>query len=322
MKVADVDPAGTVTDAGTVSAELVLVRVTALPPVGAAWFSVTVQALDALGPRLAGLQLIAVTTVGATRLMVTLCEPPRVAVTVADWLAANVPVVALKAADVEPAATVTEAGTVRAALVLVSATEVPPAGAAKLRVTVQVLEAFSPRLVGLQANVESETVAGGTRPTVVVCEPPFRVPVIVTFWLLLIVAAAVAVNVPLVCPDVTINVPGMVRFELLLLSAITVQPDPAGWLRVTVQVLAALGPRLAGLHDTADTSTGTRLMVVLWLLLPRVAVSVADWVLVNVVVVALKAADVAPAVTVTDAGTVSAVLVFARVTELPPDGAA
>ena len=36
MKVADVDPAGTETDAGTVSVVLVLLRVTALPPVDAA----------------------------------------------------------------------------------------------------------------------------------------------------------------------------------------------------------------------------------------------------------------------------------------------
>ena len=137
-------------------------------------------------------------------------------------------VVALKVADVAPAGTVTEAGTVRVALVLVSATEVPPTGAATFSVTLHVLEAFGARLVGLQANVESVTVTGATKPTVVVWEPPFRVLVIVTFWLLLIVAAAVAVNVPVVCPEVMINVPGMVRFGLLLLSAITVQPDPAG----------------------------------------------------------------------------------------------
>jgi len=87
-------------------------------------------------------------------------------------------------------------------------------------------------------------------------------------------------------------------------------------------VLAALGPRLEGLHDSADTSTGTKLIVVLWVLLPRVAVTVADWLLVNVVVVALKVADVAPAATAIDAGTVKTVLVLVRVTVLPPAGAA
>src|ERR1700678_143502 len=58
LKVAEVAPAATVTDAGTVSVELVLVRVTVAPPVGAAWVKVTVQVLEELGPRLTGLQAI------------------------------------------------------------------------------------------------------------------------------------------------------------------------------------------------------------------------------------------------------------------------
>ena len=44
LKVAVVAPAGTVTDAGTVTATLLLARLTASPPVGAAAFTVTVQA--------------------------------------------------------------------------------------------------------------------------------------------------------------------------------------------------------------------------------------------------------------------------------------
>ena len=47
--------------------------------------SVTVQVLEALGPRLVGLQASAVTMVGATRVMVAALELlPRVAVIVAD----------------------------------------------------------------------------------------------------------------------------------------------------------------------------------------------------------------------------------------------
>ncbi|MGO9527003.1 MAG: hypothetical protein ACLP0A_05465, partial [Verrucomicrobiia bacterium] len=49
-KVAEVAVAGTVTDAGTVSAVLVLVRGTMVPPVGAAWLRVTVQVVDELAP--------------------------------------------------------------------------------------------------------------------------------------------------------------------------------------------------------------------------------------------------------------------------------
>src|ERR1700679_2348836 len=56
--VAEVAAAATVTDAGMVSAGLVLVRGTVAPPGGAAWVKVTVQGLEELGPRLVGLQAI------------------------------------------------------------------------------------------------------------------------------------------------------------------------------------------------------------------------------------------------------------------------
>ena len=88
------------------------------------------QVLDALDPRLVGLQESAVTCMGV-RVMVTFLEElPRVAVTVADWLLGMAPVVALKVAVVDPAATVTDAGTARVVLVLVRVTELPPVGAA------------------------------------------------------------------------------------------------------------------------------------------------------------------------------------------------
>ena len=80
---------------------------------------------------------------------------------------ATAAVVALKVAEVAAAATVTEAGTVRVALVLVRATAAPPVGAAWVRVTVQALEEFDPRLVGLQTSEETST---ATRLTVAVAE--------------------------------------------------------------------------------------------------------------------------------------------------------
>jgi hypothetical protein len=82
--VAVVAPAATVTDAGTVSAALLLASVTLDPPAGAVWVSVTVQMLTELCPRLAGLQATPDTRTGASRLMFAVCELlPRVAVTVA-----------------------------------------------------------------------------------------------------------------------------------------------------------------------------------------------------------------------------------------------
>ena len=74
--------------------------------------------------------------------------------------------VALKVAVVEPAVTVTEDGTVREALLDPSVTLEPPVGAVWVKVTVQVLTALCPRLVGLQARVERRT--GATRLIVAV----------------------------------------------------------------------------------------------------------------------------------------------------------
>ena len=67
------------------------------------------------------------------------------------------PAVALKVAVVAPAATVIEAGTVSRVLLLASVTLDPPVGAVCVRVTVQVLTALWPRLVGLQATPETST---------------------------------------------------------------------------------------------------------------------------------------------------------------------
>jgi hypothetical protein len=91
-----------------------------------------------------------------------------VAVTVALELLVMVPVVALKVADVAAAATVTEAGTARVVLEFERVTLAPPVGAAWVRVTVQVLEEFGPRLLGLQDNADTET--GAARLTVVFAE--------------------------------------------------------------------------------------------------------------------------------------------------------
>ncbi len=169
LKVPVVAPAATVIDAGTVSTVLLLVSVTAAPPVGAACVNVTVQVLDAFCPKLVGLHAKDDTVTGATRLTVALAELLLyVAVTVALWLLAMVLVVALKVPVVAPAATVIDAGTVSTVLLLVSVTAAPPVGAACVNVTVQVLDAFCPKLVGLHAK--DDTVTGATRLTVALAE--------------------------------------------------------------------------------------------------------------------------------------------------------
>ena len=74
LKLAAVAACATATDAGTVRVALVFVRVTVAPPTGAGWVRVTVQVLEALGPRLVGLQTSEETSTGASRLIVALAE--------------------------------------------------------------------------------------------------------------------------------------------------------------------------------------------------------------------------------------------------------
>ena len=162
------------------------------------------HALTALCPRLEGLQITVETSTGASRLIVAVCEVPRVAVTIAPWLltmladavALNVPVVA-------PEVTVTDAGTVSSALALESVTLDPPAGAASVSVTVQVLTAPCPRLIGLQ--VTPDTASPVSRLMLAVCELLPRLPVMVALWLLAMVADAAALKVAVVAPDVTVT---------------------------------------------------------------------------------------------------------------------
>jgi hypothetical protein len=153
LNVAVVAAAATVTDAGTVKAALLSEIAIAAPPVGAALLRVTVQVLEAFGPRLVGLHASEETTTGATRLIVALAEVPLyVAVTVALWSLAIVPAAALKVADKEPAATVKDAGTVKTALLSEIAIAAPPAGAAFESVTVQTELVPEVRLAGLHCT--------------------------------------------------------------------------------------------------------------------------------------------------------------------------
>ena len=96
--------------------------------------------------------------------------------TVELWSVATAPVLTLNAADVRPAVTVTDAGTVKVAFVLVRVTTALPAGAAFVSVAVQLPDAFAPRLAG-QASDDTST--GATRFTVALAELPLNVAVMV-----------------------------------------------------------------------------------------------------------------------------------------------
>ena len=91
----------------------------------------TVQVVDAPEFTLVGLHARAETSVGAIKVNVAVCEEPlRVAVRVADWVVVMAAAVAEKVAEELLAGTVTDAATGSAVLLLESATELPPVGAA------------------------------------------------------------------------------------------------------------------------------------------------------------------------------------------------
>jgi hypothetical protein len=131
------DPDGAVTEAGTVNAALLLLRLTLRPPLEAALVRLTVQEAEAPEARLAG-QLTEDNCAPAVSVRVKVRETPfSDAVRRAATSAATAAALAVKVAPEAAAGTVTEAGTVTLALLLDSATLMPPAVAGRLRVTVQ-----------------------------------------------------------------------------------------------------------------------------------------------------------------------------------------
>ena len=130
-KVAEVDPAATVTDDGTDRAELLSRTVTTRPPAGAAELRDTLQVEVPPEVIEEGAQArLLITTRGVTVTEAVFEVPLAVAVTVTAVLLVTVAAVVEKEAVEAPAATVTEAGTVRAELLSERDMARPPVGAA------------------------------------------------------------------------------------------------------------------------------------------------------------------------------------------------
>ena len=162
--------AGTVTGVGTLSAALFDVTVTLNPPVRAALVSVIVQVVVAPATTLAGLQDNPETDGGGVTVTVVEAVPPfRLAATVAVCRLRPLPV-AINVVLVELTGTVTGLGTLSARLFDVTVTLAPPAGAAPLSVSVQMVVVPETILDGLHDTVEGVTCAAFTATTEV-CQP-------------------------------------------------------------------------------------------------------------------------------------------------------
>jgi hypothetical protein len=115
-----------------------------------------------------------------TVIVADLVIPPADAMIVEDWLLLTLLVETVKVALVDPAGTVTLAGTVAAAVLLLNnETARPPDGAAEVRVMVPVAELPPTTAVGLRLNAESDaedgvlTVQPDNLAEVTVADPSF-----------------------------------------------------------------------------------------------------------------------------------------------------
>jgi len=204
VKVADRAPAAIVTLAGTCAADvLLLLNVTTAPAVGAAPLRVTVP-VELLPPTTEVGDRVTEDKDAAVTVSVAFVLIPRVAVTTEVVVEATPNVVTVKVADVLPADTVTLAGTLAAAvLLLVRLTETPPTGAAPVRVTVPV-EGLPPvTLVGFK-ETEDRVTAGVTVNAAVRVVPAGYVPEMVT-CVELATVLVVTENVALVAPAGTVT---------------------------------------------------------------------------------------------------------------------
>jgi hypothetical protein len=256
--------------------------------------------------------------------------PPAVAVNVAAWAVVTDETVAVNAALVALAATVTVAGTVTAALLLERLTLSPPLGAAALNVTVQasvpdpVMDAL-PQERALNAVEEDVPVplnpivaVGLVAELLTMVNLPVAAPAVVGLNFTVTVAAWLGFNVSgKVAPDIVKPVPVSVA-ALTMTDAVPeeVRVCVMGVLSVTLPnaTLVALRLKVGTVAFNCRTKGFEPP--------PALAVKVAAWAEVTDETVAVNAALVALAATVTVAGTVTAALLLERLTLSPPLGAA
>lgn len=317
VNVAVDEPAGTVTEAGTVAAVLLLVRATAVPPVPAGPESVTVP-VDVEPPTtVVGFKVSDCTTEGSTFRTAVNVLVPRLAEIKAEVTVETADVVIVKVADVDPAGTITFAGGTALALFEARTTVVPPVGAGSPRVTVPVDELLPTTEVGETVNPDK---TGGVSVSVAVRDPVPNLAVIV-------VAVTVETdvvgmeNVAEVAPAATVTLAGRVRLEELE-DRLTVDPPVgAGPFSETVPVADVPPTMEVGVTVRLDKDAPLIVKAALWVTAPKVPEIVAVVVAPTALVVTVNEADVVPAATVTEAGNVALVLLDDRLTVVPIAGA-
>ena len=171
-------------------------------------------------------------------------------------------VMMVKAGDtIAPPATVTEAGTVATAgLLLISVTTAPPAGAGPLRVTVFKVIDVPPKTDAAD-KVTAEGLGGCTVKVPIAVTPPY-VAEIVT-GVLAATAVVVMVNAgDTVAPPATVTEGGTVAAGLLLISVTTAPAAGAGPFNVIVFKVVDVPPKTdAGDNVTAEGLGGNTVKI-------------------------------------------------------------
>ncbi|HWD38581.1 MAG TPA: hypothetical protein VG944_07010 [Fimbriimonas sp.] len=311
-------PAATVTEAGTVADPELLLRLTTMPPVGAAELIVTVPVEVDPPTTDVGETVTPVTAGGVIVSVAVFVTELFVAVMVAVVLEATAVVVTVNVPVVEPEGTTTELGTVADPELLLSATAKPVEGAAEVSVTVPVDDVPPATLVG---DTDTALNAGAVIVSVAVAvvAPLAAVIVSVEFDP---TATVVTVNVAVVLPEGTVTDAGRV-VAVLVSDRVIVSPAAGAWpVRVTVPVEEVPPGTLVGFTLTDKRSAGLIVRSAVKVAVPAVAVTVAVVAAETAVVDIVKVADVEPEGTVTVAGTEADELLSLSVTEMPEEGAA
>jgi hypothetical protein len=328
VKVALVEPAVTVTEAGTVNALVLLESVTRVWLVVAALryteHESVVGPVNVCDPHVTLLNVDAeVGAVVGDRVIASTCDiPSAVAVNVAFAAVVTADAVALKAALVDPAGTVTEAGTFNALLLLESVTTVWLVAAA-LKYT-EHESVVGPVNVCVEhdtlLNVETGVVSGDS-VIAAICDTLLAVAVSVAFTAV-VTADAVALKAALVEPAAIVTEVGTVN-ALLLLESVTTVWLVAAALRYTEHESVVSPVSVCVAHETllnvatgagVGAAAGDSVIASICDTPSAVAVNVAFAAVVTADAVALKAALVEPAATVTEAGTANALALLESVT--------
>jgi len=259
-----------------------------------------------------------VKTRGARTFSVPVTERlPVVPVTTTFVSSSVTDVVAEKIAVVAFAGTVTDAGTLTSGFELINVTTVPPAGAGVCNVTIPGVESPPVTLAGEKVTVR---ITGAAITSVPERVTPLRVARIAALTFAA-TGSVVTVTAAFTAPAGMVTFAGTVASAIDELRSTTTPPVGAGasMVMVAVDVLPPatdVGERVteigAGPRTTSDVVTVTPLFV---------ALSVAVALLWINVVATLNVAVVAPAVTVTLAGTDAAARLDDNVTTRPPAGA-